>query len=217
MQLKTFSRELSFILMLLFFFPGGCSRSPLPKFYTLNPIQDQVISRRSSAGQNAVIGIGPVRMADYLDRSQIVTRTSDNQVMRAEFDRWAGPLRDNFTNILAENIGFLLPTDQIQLFPWRTDLPIDYQVTVDVVRFDGRLGDAARLESRWSVLQGKERKLVKTGRSSISEPVTGSGYADLVAAQSRAVGRLSQEIVQGIKEAGRRDARSAPLCPDNAE
>jgi uncharacterized protein len=68
-----------------------------------------------------------------------------------------------------------------------------------VARFDGRLGDAARLESRWSILKGPEKQLVKTGRSSISEPVTGPEYGDLVAAQSRAVGRLSQEIVKGIR------------------
>ena len=45
----------------------------------MTPIQDQVISRRSSPVQNPVIGIGPVKLADYLDQSQIVTRTSDNQ------------------------------------------------------------------------------------------------------------------------------------------
>jgi uncharacterized protein len=203
MQLKHFSRGLAVILGFMVIFGSGCSRSPAPRFYTLNPIQDQVVSRRSSAGQNAVVGIGPVKMADYLDQAQIVSRTGDNQVVRAEYDRWLGPLRNNFVNVVAEDIGFLLPTDQIQLFPWRTDLPMDYQITIDVVRFDGRLGDAARLESRWSILKGPEKKLAKTGRSSISEPVTGPDYADLVAAQSRALARLSQEIVQGIKGAGR--------------
>lgn len=214
MHVKLFSRNLAIILAIAAIFLGGCSRSPSPRFYTLNPIQDQVISRRSSAGHNAVIGIGPVKMADYLDQSQIVTRTGDNQVAKAEFDRWVGPLKNNFVNVLAENIGFLLPTDQIQLFPWRPDLPIDYQVTVDVARYDGRLGDMARLESRWNILQGPERKLVKTGRSSISEPVTGPDYADLVAAQSRALGRLSQEIVQGIKGAGRNRSGSGAKLSD---
>jgi len=215
--MKTSSRNLSIITVLVVILLSGCSRSPSPRFYTLSPIQDQVISRSSSARQNAIIGIGPVKMADYLDQSQIVTRTGDNQVVKAEFNRWVGPLKNNFVNVLAEDIGFLLPTDQIQLFPWRTDLPIDYQVTVDVVRFDGRLGDTARLESRWNILQGPERKLVKTGRSSISEPVTGPDYADLVAAQSRALGRLSQEIVQGIKGAGRNPAGSVTRQSDKEE
>ena len=74
---------------------------------------------------------------------------------------------------------------------------------LDVIRYDGRLGDAARLESRWSILQGPDKKLVKTGRSSITEPVTGPDYGDLVAAQSRALGQLSREIAQAIKTSGR--------------
>jgi uncharacterized lipoprotein YmbA len=166
-------------------------------------MQDQVISRRSSPIQNEVIGIGPVKLADYLDQSQIVTRTSDNQVVKAEFDRWVGPFKDNFTNVLADNIGSLLSTERIYLFPWRQSVPIDYQVTVDVVRCDGRLGDAAWLETRWSIFKGPETKLLKTSWSSISEPVTGADYGDLVAAQSRALAKLSQEIVTAIQQAGK--------------
>ena len=138
-------------------------------------------------------------MAEYLDSSKIVTRPGDNQVIKAEFDRWAGPLRNNFMNVLAENLGSLLPTAQIQLFPWRTPEPVDYQVILDVTRYDGRLGDAAWLDSRWSIVKGQEGKLVKSSRSSITEPVTGPDYADLVAAQSRALGQLSREIAQAIK------------------
>jgi uncharacterized lipoprotein YmbA len=81
-------------------------------------------------------------------------------------------------------------------------VPIDYQVAVDVVRCDGRLGDAAYLEARWSIFKGQDKKLLKTMRSSISAPVTGPGYADLVAAESRALAQLSQEIAQTIQGAG---------------
>jgi uncharacterized protein len=203
MQVKHFSANLAIVLAIAAIFLGGCTRSPSPRFYTLNPTQDQVISRSSSAGRNTVVGVGPVKMADYLDQSKIVTRPGDNQVIKAEFDRWSGPLKDNFINVLAENIGSLLPAAQIQLFPWRTPEPVDYQVILDVSRYDGRLGDAAWLDSRWSIFQGPERKLIKAHRSSISEPVTGPNYGDLVAAQSRALGRLSREIAQAIKNSGR--------------
>ena len=154
----------------------------------------------TSPAKDAVIGIGPVKLADYLDQSQIVTRTSDNQVVKAEFDRWVGPFKDNFINVLADDIGFLLSTERIYLYPWRHSVPIDYQVTLDVVRCDGRLGDAAWLEARWSIFEGPEKKLLKTSRSSIREPVTGADYGDLVAAQSRALAKLSQEIAAAIQQ-----------------
>jgi uncharacterized lipoprotein YmbA len=190
-----------FTSMAIFF--GGCVRSPSPSFYALTPIQDQVFSRKSSPVHHTVIGIGPVKLADYLDESQIVTRTSDNQLVKAEFNRWVGSFKDNFTNVLADDIGSLLGTDRIYLYPWRLSVPMDYQVTVDVVRCDGRLGDAVCLEARWSIFRGPEKKLLKMHRSSIGEPVRGMDYAALVAAQSRAVGQLSQEIAAAIQGAGK--------------
>jgi hypothetical protein len=203
MRVALISRGLVVILLIAAIFLGGC-KSQSPRFYTMSPIQeDQVSSKRKSPAQNAVVGIGPVKLADYLDQSLLVTRTGDHQAVKAEFDRWAGSLKDNFINVLADNIGVLLPTERIYLFPWRVSVPIDYQVVVDIVRCDGRLGDAAWLEARWSILGGPEKKLLKTHRSSIREPVSGADYAALVAAQSRALARLSQEIVEAIQGAGK--------------
>ncbi len=198
------ARSLTVILVSMAIFFGGClSRSPAPSFYALTPMQDQVVSWKPSPVKNAVIGIGPVKLADYLDESQIVTRTSDNQLAKAEFNRWVGSFKDNLTNVLADDIGFLLSTDRVYLYPWRVSVPIDYQIVLDIVRCDGRLGDAAWLEARWSILAGPDKSLLKMGRSNIREPVTGADYPALVAAESRAVGKLSQEIAGAIQGAGK--------------
>jgi hypothetical protein len=141
-------------------------------------------------------------LADYLDDSRIITRTGDHQLARAEYDRWAGSFRNNASNVLAENLGALLGTPRIYLYPWRTSLPIDYQVVVDVLRLDGRLGEAVWLTARWTVLAGPEKKLLKADRANFHEPVAGPDYAALVAAQSRALARLSQEIAAAIRGAG---------------
>jgi uncharacterized lipoprotein YmbA len=202
MRETPFSGGLPVILAILVIFLGGCTRSQTPRFYTLNPMQqDEVISKRENPAPNRVIGIGPVKLADYLDQSDLVTRRSDNQLVKAEYDRWAGSFKNDFINVLAENIGFLVPASQIYLYPWRGSVPIGYQVALEVVRCDGRLGEAAVLVARWSIFGGPDRKLLKMGRSSIREPVTGADYAALVAAQSRAVAKLSQDIAEAIKGA----------------
>lgn len=205
MSVTPFFRGWPAILMLVAIFFTGClGRSPSPRFYALSSIQeDQAISKRKTPVQSAVIGIGPVKMADYLDQSELVTRTSGNQLVKAEYDRWAGSVKDNFINVLGDNIGLLLPTNRIYLYPWRTSVPLDYQVVVEVVRFDGRLGDAAWLVARWSLFGGPERKLLKMNRIDLRQPVTGGDYAALVAAQSQALAQLSQEIAQAIQGAGK--------------
>jgi uncharacterized lipoprotein YmbA len=204
MRVTPFSRGLPVILAIAAISLGGCVRSQTPRFYTLTPMQsDEVISRRESPAQNAVVGIGPVKLADYLDQSDLLTRRGDNQLIKAEYDRWAGSFKNDFVNVLAENIGFLVPTERIYLYPWRGSVPIGYQVALEVVRCDGRLGDAAWLEARWTIFGGPEKKLLTMRRSSIRESVTGPDYAALVAAQSRAVAKLSQEIAEAIRQAGK--------------
>ncbi len=208
MKEMPFFRGLPVILAIVAISLGGClGRSQTPRFYALSPMQeDQVIPQRKSTAYNAIIGIGPIKVADYLDQTNLVTRTSDNQLVKAEYDRWVGSFEDNLINVLAENIGFSLPTDRIYRYPWRQTVPIDYQVVVDVVRLDGRLGEAAWLVARWSVLSGPEKKLLKMSRSSIREPVSGADYGAVVAAQSRALARLSQDIAEAIQGAGKTEA-----------
>jgi uncharacterized lipoprotein YmbA len=204
MRVTPFFRGLPIILAIVAIFSGGCARSQTPRFYALTPMQPgEVTSKRQSPTPNPVIGIGPVTLADYLDQSDLVTRTGDNQLVKAEYDRWAGSFKNDFINVLAENIGFLVPTERIYLYPWRGSVPIGYQVALEVIRCDGRLGEAAYLVARWSVFEGPEKKLLKMNRSSIREPVTGADYAALVAAQSRAVAKLSQEIAGAIKAVGK--------------
>jgi uncharacterized lipoprotein YmbA len=93
----------------------------------------------------------------------------------------------------------LLGTDHIHIHPWRKLVAIDYQVTVNVIRFDGKPGERAWLTARWSVLKGQSKELLEVKRSSIQQPVEGNSYEDLVAAQSRALAAMSREIANVIR------------------
>ena len=70
-------------------------------------------------------------------------------------------MKDNFTNVLADNLGVLLSTERIYLYPWRLSVPIDYQVILDIVRCDGRLGETVWLEVRWSIVGAREERCSK--------------------------------------------------------
>ncbi|MFZ0242997.1 MAG: PqiC family protein [Desulfobacterales bacterium] len=187
---------------------GGClGKSAATRFYTLTPLPDAPSSaEKVNPARHAAVGIGPIKLADYLDQSELVTRTSDNRLSLAQFDQWAGSLEDNLTNVVAENIGGLVPTDRIYLYPWRSADQIDYQVVLDVVRCDGQLGEAAWLVVRWNLIGRQDKRVLATSRSSIREPVEGADFDALVAAQSRALAELSREIVAAIHAASREGA-----------
>ena len=172
----------------------GCGSAPT-RFYVLDALPD---SRNPGGEQGPSVGVGPVTFPQYLDRPQIVTQSSENRLELSEFDQWAEPLQDNLTRVLAENLGSLIPTDSIYIFPWRGTSAIDYKVTLEVNRFIGTLGGNAELTARWTIIEEKARKTLLTKRSSFSEPTGGVGSDALAAALSRNIAALGREIAAAI-------------------
>ncbi|MCB2168320.1 MAG: PqiC family protein [Deltaproteobacteria bacterium] len=189
---------------------AGCfGKSQPSRFYTLSAMEQAAAGALPvSPARDVAIGIGPIKIADYLDRSEIVTRTGDNRLELAEYDQWAGSFEDNLTQVMADNIGVMVPTERIYLYPWPTSLTLDYQVVLDIVRCDGRLNGEVLLTARWRVLAGAKKKVLAVRRSTITEPVNRPGYEALVAAQSRALATLSREIVLAIRAASRESSLS---------
>lgn len=182
---------------------AGCAGSASTRFYVLTPVVGVEKSNPATPSKAGMaVGVRRVALPDYLDRPQIVTRASPNTLDLAEFDRWAAPLGDAFPRILAENLATMIPTDHVAVFPWPRSAQVDYEVTVEVTQFEGRLGGECSLVARWSIFGGENKALLTTGKSSLSEPA-GGDYEALVAAESRLVGALSREIAGALRSTSR--------------
>lgn len=198
-------QRLSIILFALGLIMGSCSpfggtRRPT-KYYVLNSLRSEATQTQALADLSDIgIGVGPIRMPLYLDRSDVVTRGSLNQVEIAEFAQWAGPLQENFGRVVAENLSVLLSTDKIGVFPFVRRESIDYFVTIDVTRFDGMPGDKADLRARWSILDSKRKESLYEMHTVVSHPPENDTTEALIAAKSFTVGDLSREIAKAIQE-----------------
>jgi len=180
---------------------AGCASSAPSRFYVLSPLASSKAESQVLKDEGCIVlGVGPVELPAYLDRPQIVTRVSENELNLAEFDKWAEPLKDNFSRVLVENLSTLLCADAISIFPWKGPIPSDYRVEVTVIRMDGNVGGNASLVARWAIFRENDRKMLLTRQSSFSEPLSSQGYKALVSAQSRAIADLSREIAEAIKE-----------------
>ena len=196
------------VLLLSFVFLGGCLGAGTQKptdYYLLKPLSSAMAEHGAAAGEGIVLGIGPVRMQEYLNRPQIVTRTSTSEVKLHEFHYWGEPLNTNFTAVLAQNLSALLSTDRIFIFPYRNKqtLPLQYQVLVDVIRFDGEPSVEASLLAQYYILQFQENgmKELVTRQSSFNKPLADDSFDTLVAAMSELVADLSRQIAGEIKAA----------------
>ncbi|MGQ4806714.1 hypothetical protein NKDENANG_00049 [Candidatus Entotheonellaceae bacterium PAL068K] len=175
----------------------GCVGNPPSRFYILAPLPPSETAELF-ARQSIAIGVGPVSLPSYLDRPQIVTHASRTKLDLAEFDQWAAPLQENFALVLAENLSVLLATDHVVVFPWQRSTPIDYQVIVDVTRFDGAVGGDMLLVARWSVHQADGHELMME-KSRFGEPIAGQDYEAIVTAMSRTLESLSRDIAAAVR------------------
>ncbi len=170
-------------------------KSASSQFYVLSSLPQPGLS----AAEGTVIGVFPVAMPDYLDRPQIVTRVSENEIKLDEFSRWAEPLKSSFTRALVQNLSSLLNTAKVINTTETTGSPQRLQVGVEVVQFDGSLGGEVVLIAKWGLFEREGKKLLLGKRSSLREPTGAPTYEALVAAQSRAVIALSREIAEAIR------------------
>lgn len=179
---------------------AGCGSSPATRYYVLAPLSETEGSNKPAGNKDdPALGIGPVQFPKYLDRPQIVTRSSRNQIDIGDFDQWAEPLKNNFTKVIAENLAILIPRERIVVYPWSRSTPIGHQVLIEVTRFEGELGGDSLLTARWSILDKDKKRVLSRRTSNLRETSNGSGFKGTVSAMNRTLEELSREIAAALK------------------
>jgi len=192
MNFRAYSRWV-WLLTLCVLTISGCGTTPSAKFYTLSPLSPtQTDSTLRSV--DLPIGIGPVSFPEFLDRPQIVARTSSNQLEVDEFHRWGGSLQEDFSRVLVQNLSALLDTNRIHVYPSQEQLDLAYRIAIDVQQLDGRLGEGVTLNAVWTLLDEKKIQPLLVKRFQFTAPATSPDYEALVAAHSEALAALSQAI-----------------------
>jgi uncharacterized protein len=180
---------------------GGCSLlAPQPdptRFYLLTSIEDPA-SPAAGSGKEIAIGLGPIHFPEYLDRPEVVIRTSANQIKLSSIDRWAEPVKSGFRRVLADNLGRLLRTERILSFPWYRKARIDYQVHASVQRFDADPQGTAVLVVRWGVkdrdgkIDSEVRESRYESRGSSTDPGADAGSL------SQVLGDFSRDVAKAL-------------------
>ena len=172
---------------------AGCVSSPESRFFTLNATMNHAVESSSLS-----VVVGPVSVPAAVDRPQIVVSTGPNQVRVDDYNRWASPLQSNISRVVADNLGSILGTPRVTVFPHAMGATADYQAAVEVQSFGSALGEAATLDAVWTVRRIKDGKL-RVGRTTVREPASERGYDALAAAHSRAAARLSEDIAGAVR------------------
>jgi len=143
------------------------------------------------------IGVGPIEIPRLLNRPQIISRKNDTEIIMAELNQWGGTFKEELIQAITDNLASLKKTDNIEQYPWKFSFKPNYQIRINIERFDGELGKNILLKARWRLLEDKKEVLVK--QSIINIPILGNSYSNYVKAQSKALISLSKEISTYIK------------------
>ena len=173
----------------------GCGTTQPSTFYQLTQTAD---TQLSGLERGLAVGIGPVNVASYLDRPQVVIRGAGHRLEMSEFNRWVEPLTESISRLIIINLSNRLESTRVYMVPRRNKtIPLAFRVEIDIARFDGELGADALLVARWTVYD-RQNEPVVTKVSIIREPSGGEGFDPLIAAQNRCLQKLSGEIGDAI-------------------
>ena len=180
-------------IFLALFVLSGCGNR-YPNFYTLSP------EGPSPTGGGMGIGVGPVTLAEYVDRQNLVIQTGPNKMEIAELELWSGDLDNSIARVLSINIGRRLGTGNVRTYPWQRDSEIDYQVAMDIREFIARDDGYAHIEASWRIYSLPGRNLTASRTFIAKEAIATEDFEAVVAAQSRLLGRLAGDIASAIRK-----------------
>jgi uncharacterized lipoprotein YmbA len=211
---------------LLALLSAGC-QSPPSQLYLLSSIppapQTQAAaasgsSRPSAAGAHAngpVVGVS-VTIPEYLDRTDIIERTSANELKPNYDAQWGENLAVTASRVVSDNLTTLLPSDDIMMLPSRSRRRFDYQVNLDLTRFESDPQGISTLAGRWSIsdAEGVEKA---SGHVLRTEPANGAGYDAMAAAMSRNLAAVSSDIANALQRLPAQSVSSEAPPPSSTE
>jgi uncharacterized protein len=168
------------------------------RFYILTPMPESNAVQTAS-NPRLTLGVGPVEFPDYLRRLPVVTRVEPHRLELSDNKLWAEPLDKNFTDALSENLATLLGSQRIEKYPWPLATKVDYQVEVDVQRFETTGDGQAQLVASWIIRDGRSESILYASKTA-AMAAAGADATSASTALSGDLATLSKAIAENVAE-----------------
>jgi len=152
------------------------------------------------AAAERVISLGPIRLPDYLDRQEVVTRIGPNQLDIARFDHWSDPLEHNILRAMATQLEAAAPGIRVVPHLWNQELQISHSLLIGFTSFEAHQTEGAQLEAGWAIVDAKQTVLVE-GAWKGTVPLDGEGYVAYVAAMSAVLAEFCKVLANELERA----------------
>jgi uncharacterized lipoprotein YmbA len=151
------------------------------------------------------IQLQPVTIPDYLDTTDILLRSGQNELKVSPTGRWAERLSDGLDHALMADLLIRLPGDQVTAAPPTSGSARQIRVTVEA--FDVRPDGRCILTAAWTILDNNNEVVLVSERGAfvaLAKDESGSiGDAAIVSAMEVAIGKLADGIVSAVSKVPR--------------
>jgi uncharacterized lipoprotein YmbA len=149
---------------------------------------------------NSRVGLGPVRIPEYLEQHELLVRSSTTELTRKFADRWAEPLETMLPRVLADDLSQILRGPRVELYPWYSSDRPAWQIEIEFLRFEPDAQGEVLLVASWQAreLGGAHRAARRESR--ITQKAASLDPAQRAEAMSTALGALAQEIARATCE-----------------
>jgi hypothetical protein len=200
------SRLITFGALVLLMLSACSSSSPV-RYFSLSPIDAEF---RQDPEDAQMLGLGPLHMPDYLNRSQIVTRGANAEMLVDEFSRWSEPLATSLLRIVSTDVDNLLQGVVVVVFPYESFVrdQVNYRLVGDINRFEADHQGRIVLEVQWGIVDTDSKMMVPVRRNRYSAQATTAGSTDpsiepgaVAAAMNDALAQFSRDIASKLEAA----------------
>ncbi len=177
---------------------AGCLGASQPShYYVLTPTKPATSLEspplKAAFNSRRTIGIGPIEVPKYLDRSNLVTLSGTNQLNISEFDTWAEPLNEGLQRVFVQNIGQSLKSNGVLVVPHQSLDAQELQVSVAIDRFECDSMKKCFFQYRWGIRSANT--------ANISQPSMSTREATAPSAvASQQVETLNLLVAEGSRE-----------------
>jgi uncharacterized lipoprotein YmbA len=183
---------LSVVVLVMF---SACSSSSPVRYFSLSPIDADF---KQDPDDAVMLGLGPIRMPDYINRSQIVTRGANAEMQVDEFSRWSEPLAKSLLRIVSADVDNLLQGVVVVVFPYEPFVrdQVDYRLVGDINRFEADHLGRIVLEVQWGITDVNGTVVVVPVRRNRyqTQVSTAGDPSAVVVAMNEALAQFSRDI-----------------------
>ena len=173
---------------------AACGTSPPTRYWALSEPAAPAIEKSG----HTLVALGPMMLADYLERPQIVVRARDQRLQVAEYDRWAEMPDRAIARWLARDLDAKLAAATV-VDATMPASPAAYRIRGQIAQWDVDASANAVLVVQWEIV-GRDGKPVVAMRSSrYATPIASvKDYAEVVRGLNATLAAFADEIAAAL-------------------